>query len=89
MITLLHDPVSLPPLQVAGLPPLDAVLITQSLEDHCHMKTLRELARARPTLLAIAPPSAKSKLEPLFKNVRRAEGRVYRPQCGQLCTPAV
>ncbi|GAQ88811.1 hypothetical protein KFL_004610060 [Klebsormidium nitens] len=56
-------------LTVAGLPPLDAVLITQSLEDHCHMKTLREVARARPTLLVIAPPSAQSKLEPLFKNL--------------------
>jgi L-ascorbate metabolism protein UlaG (beta-lactamase superfamily) len=58
---------------VDSLPPLDAVLITQSLDDHCHLKTLRAVAERRPDIRVIAPPSAQSKLEPLFKNLTLIE----------------
>nr|XP_043624704.1 uncharacterized protein LOC122596227 [Erigeron canadensis] len=51
------------------LPELDCVLITQSLDDHCHLRTLRSLSEKSPNLRVIATPNAKVLLDPLFTNV--------------------
>lgn len=55
--------------QLSDLPDIDYVLITQSLDDHCHLKTLRPLAEMKPDLRVVATPNAKSLLDPLFRNV--------------------
>eukprot|EP00850_Spirogloea_muscicola_P008530 SM000045S16275 [mRNA] locus=s45:619974:622221:+ [translate_table: standard] len=51
------------------LPPLDCLLITQSLDDHCHKKTLGPLAQKLPDLRVIATPNAEAFLSKHFKNV--------------------
>merc|ERR1719213_185989 len=48
---------------VGTLPPLDALLITQGLDDHAHARTLEQLAKRDPQLPVIAPPSARPALE--------------------------
>uniref|UniRef100_A0A7N0UND8 Metallo-beta-lactamase domain-containing protein n=1 Tax=Kalanchoe fedtschenkoi TaxID=63787 RepID=A0A7N0UND8_KALFE len=48
---------------------IDCLLITQSLDDHCHLKTLRLLSQKYPNLRVIATPNAKALLDPLFSNV--------------------
>ncbi|CAM8881419.1 unnamed protein product [Rhodiola kirilowii] len=48
---------------------IDCLLITQSLDDHCHLKTLRPLSKKYPDLRVIATPNAKALLDPLFSNV--------------------
>ncbi|XP_072961733.1 uncharacterized protein [Typha angustifolia] len=55
------------------LPVLDCLLITQSLDDHCHVKTLTPLSRRMPDLPVIATPNAESILNPLFGNVTYLE----------------
>lgn len=55
--------------QLTDVPEVDCLLITQSLDDHCHLKTLKPLSEKYPTLRVIATPNAKALLDPLFSNV--------------------
>lgn len=55
--------------QLSDLPQVDCLLITQSLDDHCHLKTLKPLSKMSPNLKVIATPNAKTLLDPLFQNV--------------------
>ncbi|XP_075507026.1 uncharacterized protein LOC142543565 isoform X1 [Primulina tabacum] len=55
------------------LPEINCLLITQSLDDHCHMKTLKPLSQKLPNLRVIATPNAKALLDPLFTNVTYLE----------------
>jgi L-ascorbate metabolism protein UlaG (beta-lactamase superfamily) len=55
--------------QLSDLPEIDCLLITQSLDDHCHLKTLKPLSGKSPNLRVIATPNAKPLLDPLFRNV--------------------
>ncbi|KAK3222597.1 hypothetical protein Dsin_009622 [Dipteronia sinensis] len=59
--------------QLSDLPEIDCLLITQSLDDHCHLKTLEPLSKKSPDLKVIATPNAKPLLDPLFKNVTYLE----------------
>ncbi|KAK4263758.1 hypothetical protein QN277_029133 [Acacia crassicarpa] len=59
--------------QLSDLPEINCLLITQSLDDHCHLKTLRPLSEKSPNLRTIATPNAKELLDPLFKNVTYLE----------------
>ena len=54
---------------VASLPPVDALLITQGLDDHAHERTLSLLAQRDPRLPVIAPPSASPLLSGRFEDV--------------------
>uniref|UniRef100_A0A0G4HRD2 Metallo-beta-lactamase domain-containing protein n=1 Tax=Chromera velia CCMP2878 TaxID=1169474 RepID=A0A0G4HRD2_9ALVE len=60
------------PSRVAELPPqftagADAVLITQGLDDHCHLRTLKALAKILPELVPlVVAPSAFSKVASVF-----------------------
>ncbi|TYH96758.1 hypothetical protein ES332_A12G199500v1 [Gossypium tomentosum] len=60
-------------LELTDLPQLDCLLITQSLDDHCHLKTLKPLSKMSPNLRVIATPNAKPLLDPLFRNVTYLE----------------
>ncbi|CAI9263968.1 unnamed protein product [Lactuca saligna] len=55
--------------KLTDLPEIDCILITQSLDDHCHLKTLIPLSQKLPNLKVIATPNAKTLLDPLFTNV--------------------
>ncbi|AAG12915.1 putative ribonuclease Z/Hydroxyacylglutathione hydrolase [Arabidopsis thaliana] len=55
------------------LPEVDCLLITQSLDDHCHLNTLRPLSEKSPGIKVIATPNAKPLLDPLFSNVTYLE----------------
>lgn len=59
--------------QLSDVPEVDCLLITQSLDDHCHLKTLKPLSEKYPTLRVIATPNAKPLLDPLFSNVTYLE----------------
>ncbi|KAK2375904.1 Metallo-hydrolase/oxidoreductase superfamily protein [Trifolium repens] len=59
--------------QLSDLPEIDCLLITQSLDDHCHLKTLNAFSQKFPNTRVIATPNAKSLLDPLFKNVTYIE----------------
>ncbi|XP_004297137.1 PREDICTED: uncharacterized protein LOC101304764 [Fragaria vesca subsp. vesca] len=59
--------------QLTDVPEVDCLLITQSLDDHCHLKTLKPLSEKYPTLRVIATPNAKALLDPLFSNVTYLE----------------
>ncbi|KAK8265698.1 hypothetical protein V6Z12_D12G194700 [Gossypium hirsutum] len=59
--------------ELTDLPQVDCLLITQSLDDHCHLKTLKPLSEMSPNLRVIATPNAKSLLDPLFRNVTYLE----------------
>ncbi|KAF2291250.1 hypothetical protein GH714_020991 [Hevea brasiliensis] len=59
--------------QLRDLPEVDCLLITQSLDDHCHLKTLKPLSEMLPNLRVIATPNAKPLLDPLFSNVTYLE----------------
>lgn len=59
--------------KLSDIPEVDCLLITQSLDDHCHMKTLKPLSQMFPTLKVIATPNAKKLLDPLFRNVTYLE----------------
>ncbi|MCL7040323.1 hypothetical protein MKW94_026859, partial [Papaver nudicaule] len=52
--------------QLSDLPELDCLLITQSLDDHCHLNTLKPLSKMLPNLPVIATPNAETLLNPLF-----------------------
>lgn len=56
-------------MQLSDLPEIDCLLITQSLDDHCHLKTLKPLSKKYPNLKVLATPNAKELLDPLFRNV--------------------
>ncbi|KAH0915931.1 hypothetical protein HID58_030377, partial [Brassica napus] len=55
------------------LPEVDCLLITQSLDDHCHLNTLRPLSKKSPDVKVIATPNAKPLLDPLFRNITYLE----------------
>ncbi|KAI5436096.1 uncharacterized protein LOC127118944 isoform X1 [Lathyrus oleraceus] len=55
--------------QLSDLPEIDCLLITQSLDDHCHLKTLNPFSLKFPNTRVIATPNAKTLLDPLFRNV--------------------
>lgn len=59
--------------RLEDLPALDCLLITQSLDDHCHLNTLKPLSQLVPELRVISTPNAESKLSPLFRNVTYLE----------------
>lgn len=59
--------------QLSDLPEIDCLLITQSLDDHCHLKTLNPFSQKFPNIRVIATPNAKSLLDPLFRNVTYIE----------------
>ncbi|KAF6137254.1 hypothetical protein GIB67_036291 [Kingdonia uniflora] len=59
--------------QLKDLPAIDCLLITQSLDDHCHLKTLRPLSQMFPDVRVIATPNAEALLDPLFGNVTYLE----------------
>ncbi|OVA05238.1 BRO1 domain [Macleaya cordata] len=59
--------------QLSDLPEIDCLLITQSLDDHCHLKTLKPLSEMLPNLPVIATPNAEALLNPLFSNVTYLE----------------
>uniref|UniRef100_A0A2P2IUU2 Metallo-beta-lactamase domain-containing protein n=2 Tax=Rhizophora mucronata TaxID=61149 RepID=A0A2P2IUU2_RHIMU len=59
--------------QLTDLPEVDCLLITQSLDDHCHLKTLKPLSEKSPNLRVMATPNAKPLLDPLFSNVTYVE----------------
>ncbi|CAK7326528.1 unnamed protein product [Dovyalis caffra] len=61
--------------QLSDLPEVDCLLITQSLDDHCHLKTLKPLSESSPNLRVIATPNAKPLLDPLFSNEYRMVDR--------------
>lgn len=56
-------------MQLSDLPEIDCLLITQSLDDHCHLKTLKPLSDKYRNLRVIATPNAEELLDPLFSNV--------------------
>lgn len=51
---------------LGDLPPLDALLITQGYDDHCHKKTLDPLSKLFPDLKVIATPNAESILKEFY-----------------------
>ncbi|XP_051122122.1 uncharacterized protein LOC127245334 [Andrographis paniculata] len=55
--------------KLEDLPEINCLLITQSLDDHCHLKTLKPLSVRLPNLRVIATPNAKALLDPLFNNI--------------------
>ncbi|KAB1221120.1 hypothetical protein CJ030_MR3G024365 [Morella rubra] len=59
--------------QLGDLPEIDCLLITQSLDDHCHLKTLKPLSEKSPNLRVVATPNAKPLLDPLFSDVTYIE----------------
>ena len=48
---------------VDSLPDIDCLLITQGLDDHAHVRTLKKLQTLDPNLPIIAPPSARRALQ--------------------------
>ena len=74
------------------MPPLDALVITQGLDDHAHKSTLEKLSRMDPLLPVIAPPSAYPVLEGLFEDVTYITSRSRRlelPYLGLDALPTV
>ncbi|EXB89379.1 hypothetical protein L484_017345 [Morus notabilis] len=59
--------------QLSDLPEIDCLLSTQSLDDHCHLKTLKPLSKKYPNLKVLATPNAKELLDPLFRNTTYLE----------------
>lgn len=59
--------------KLSDLADVDCLLITQSLDDHCHLKTLKPLSQMYPNLKVISTPNAKPLLDPLFNNVTYVE----------------
>jgi len=68
--------------QLSDLPEIDCLLITQSLDDHCHLKTLNPFSQKFPNIRVIATPNAKSLLDPLFRNVSMYILSIFRPPFG-------
>ena len=63
---------------IQSLPRLDALLITQGLDDHAHDRTLAALAKLDPQLPVIAPPSARPVLEERFQQIRYVTSRTRK-----------
>ncbi|GLJ07086.1 hypothetical protein SUGI_0057590 [Cryptomeria japonica] len=59
--------------RLENLEELDCLLITQSLDDHCHKKTLDALSNIYQDLHVVSTPNAKPILETLFKEVTYIE----------------
>lgn len=59
--------------QLSDLPELDCLLITQSLDDHCHKKTLEPLSKRFLDLPVISTPNAEPILKSLFNSVTYLE----------------
>lgn len=55
--------------RLEDLQELDCLLITQSLDDHCHMKTLKPLSKIYPDLCVVSTPNAEPILKDLFDEV--------------------
>lgn len=55
--------------RLEDLQELDCLLITQSLDDHCHMKTLEPLSKMYPDLCVVSTPNAEPILKNLFNEV--------------------
>ena len=51
--------------QVEDVADVDVLLLTQGLDDHCHVRTVQRLAALRPDLQVVASPSCKPVLEAL------------------------
>ena len=58
-----------PVVQLSDLLEINCLLITQSLDRHCHLKTLKPFSQKSPNVRVIATPNAKKLLGPLFRNV--------------------
>jgi hypothetical protein len=63
-------------MKLSDLPQVDCLLITQSLDDHCHLKTLKPLSESSPNLRVIATPNAKPLLDPPFSNVSFSRSQI-------------
>ncbi|KAK8916703.1 hypothetical protein KSP39_PZI023025 [Platanthera zijinensis] len=59
--------------RLENLPDIDFLLITQSLDDHCHVKTLKPLSEKLPDLPVFSTPNAESIISPLFRNATYLE----------------
>ncbi|GMH01868.1 hypothetical protein Nepgr_003707 [Nepenthes gracilis] len=59
--------------QLSDLPEVDCLLITNRLDDHCHLKTLKPLSAEFPNWRVISTPNAKAMLDPLFNCVSYLE----------------
>ncbi|XP_021754545.1 uncharacterized protein LOC110719868 isoform X1 [Chenopodium quinoa] len=59
--------------QLSDIPEVDCLIITQSLDDHCHLKTLKPLSAKFPNLKVVATPNAKAMLDSLFSKVTYLE----------------
>lgn len=66
-------------MQLADLPEIDCILITQSLDDHCHLNTLKPFSQKLPNVRVIATPNAKTLLDPLFTNVSITIHSIFSP----------
>ncbi|EFJ36420.1 hypothetical protein SELMODRAFT_141274 [Selaginella moellendorffii] len=60
-------------LKLDELGDVDCLLITQSLDDHCHKRTLEPLSKIYPQLQVIATPNAEPILSKIFKQVTYIE----------------
>lgn len=69
-------------MQLSDLPEIDCLLITQSLDDHCHLKTLKPLSTKYPNLRVIATPNAENMLDPSFSNVSTRLSNFIYPLSG-------
>lgn len=69
---------------VDSLPDIDCLLITQGLDDHAHVRTLKKLHALDPNLPIVAPPSARRALQDSgFDNpriVKHQEEVMIRPR---------
>ncbi|CAI5971901.1 unnamed protein product [Closterium sp. NIES-64] len=64
----------------------DVVLITQSLDDHMHVRTLKALAARRPDVPVIATPNGQAFLDSLFSMTLKALA-ARRPDVPVIATP--
>lgn len=70
-----------------SLPPIDCVLLTQGLDDHAHVRTLKKLQRLDPDIPILAPPSAKGALETSgFSNFKESSSTVQFLKHGEEAT---
>ncbi|GBG88239.1 hypothetical protein CBR_g46806 [Chara braunii] len=65
--------VALAGMTVKDIPEVDCILITQGFDDHCHLPTLRMLAKDRPNVPVIAAVNAKRMMDGLFRNTTYLE----------------
>eukprot|EP00316_Scyphosphaera_apsteinii_P024581 CAMPEP_0119318674 /NCGR_PEP_ID=MMETSP1333-20130426/47158_1 /TAXON_ID=418940 /ORGANISM="Scyphosphaera apsteinii, Strain RCC1455" /LENGTH=314 /DNA_ID=CAMNT_0007324905 /DNA_START=108 /DNA_END=1052 /DNA_ORIENTATION=+ len=75
-----------------SLPPLDALILTQGLDDHAHERTLSKLGKLDPFLPVIAPPSAKAVVGRHFHHVTyltSTSRRIDLPYLGLNALPTI